>query len=110
MGGSGVNRGEVRWYAFRPPDKRRPVLILTRNSAINVLTSITVAPITSTIRHIPTEVVLTPGEDGVLMQSVVNLDNILTIPKAKLGGLVTVLSPQKMTAVERAIRFALGLS
>jgi mRNA interferase MazF len=104
-----VNRGEVRWYTFHPPDKRRPVLILTRNSAIHVLTGITVAPITSTIRHIPTEVVLTPEDDGVLIQSAVSLDNILTVPKAKLGGLVAVLSRPKMAAVARAIRFALEL-
>lgn len=109
MGGCSVNRGEVRWYSFRPPDKRRPVLVLTRDSALKILTGITIAPITSTIRHIPTEVVLTPNEDGVLVESAVNLDNIQTIPKAKVGGLIAVLSPEKMTAVERALCFALGI-
>jgi len=104
-----VNRGEVRWYTFRPPDKRRPVLVLTRDSALDVLTGIIIAPITSTIRDIPTEVVLTPDEDGILMESAVNLDNLQTIPKANLGGLITVLSPDKMAAVERAICFALGM-
>jgi len=104
-----VNRGEVRWYTFRPPDKRRPVLILTRNSALEVLTGVTIAPITSTIRHIPTEVVLTPAEDGILTESAVNLDNLQTIPKGNLGGLITILSPDKMEAVERAVGFALGM-
>ncbi len=104
-----MNRGEVRWYTFRPPNKRRPVLILTRDSAVAVLTGITIAPITSTIRHIPTEVVLTPTEDGILTESAINLDNLQTIPKAKLGGLITVLSPRKIAAVERAICFALGM-
>ena len=104
-----MNRGEVRWYTFRPPDKRRPVLILTRDSAVAALTGITIAPITSAIRHIPTEVVLTPTEDGVLTESAVNLDNLQTIPKAKLSGLVTVLSPGKMEAVEPAVCFALGM-
>jgi mRNA interferase MazF len=75
---------------------------------MGVLTGITIAPVTSTIRHIPSEVMLTP-DDGILIQSAVNLDNILTVPKAKIGGLVTVLSPSKMAAVERAIRFALGI-
>jgi mRNA interferase MazF len=57
-----VNRGDVRWYTFNAPDKRRPVLILTRDSAIAVLNSVTVAPITSTIRSIPTEVILTEAD------------------------------------------------
>ena len=104
-----MNRGEVRWYTFRPPDKRRPVLILTRDSALDALTGITIAPITSTIRHIPTEVVLTPEEDGILTASAVNLDNLQTVPKANLGGLITILSPGKMEVVAHAICFALGM-
>jgi len=104
-----VKRGEVRWYTFRSPDKRRPVLILTRDSAIEVLTGVTIAPITSTIRDIPTEVTLTPAEDGILTESAVNLDNLQTIPKANLGGLITILSPEKMEAVENGICFAFGI-
>ncbi len=104
-----MNRGEVRWYTFRPPDKRRPVLILTRNSALDALTGITIAPITSTIRNIPTEVLLTPSEDGVVAESVINLDNLQTVPKAKVGGLITILSPAKVEAVEQAICFALRM-
>ena len=104
-----MNRGEVRWYTFRPPDKRRPVLVLTRDTALEVLTGVTIAPITNTIRSIPTEVVLMPDEDGVLAESAVNLDNLQTIPKSSLGGLIAILSPDKMEAVERAICFALGI-
>ncbi len=104
-----MKRGEVRWYTFRPPDKRRPVLILTRDSAIEVLTGITIAPITSTVRDIPTEVILTPAEDGILTESAVNLDNLQTISKANLGGLITMLSAAKMEAVENGICFALGI-
>jgi len=59
-----MKQGDVYWHTFRAPDKRRPVLILTRNSAITFLTGITVAPITTTIRGVPSEVVLTPGQDG----------------------------------------------
>jgi len=59
-----MNQGDVYWYTFRAPDKRRPVLILTRNSAVSYLTSVTVAQITTTIRGVPSEVVLTPAEDG----------------------------------------------
>jgi mRNA interferase MazF len=104
-----MNRGEVRWYTFQPPDKRRPVLILTRNSAIPYLTSVTVAPITSTIRNIPTEVFLSPEVDGVLNPCVVNLDNIQTIPKSKIGSLITHLLHARLEEVDQAISFALEL-
>ncbi len=66
-----MKRGEIRWYTFKAPDKRRPVLILTRNSAIGFLNSVTIAPITTTIRDIPTEVHLSPA-DGMLTECVVN--------------------------------------
>ena len=99
----------MRWYTFRSPDKRRPVLVLTRNSAIGFLTNITVAPITSTIRDIPSEALLTPHDDGVQMVCAVNLDNIQTVRKSGLGSLITTLSPLRMQEVERALCFALGM-
>jgi mRNA interferase MazF len=103
-----VKQGDIYWYKFRAPDKRRPVLILTRNSALPYLTGITVAKITTTIRGPASEVLLTPGEDGVLEECVVSTDNILTIPRAQLGDLITELSPERMRAVRAAIEFALG--
>lgn len=105
-----MRRGEVRWYTFDAPDKRRPVLILTRSSALNFLTGVTVAPITSTVRDIPTEVFLTPEDDGVLAPCAVNLDNLQTVPKSKLGALVATLSAERMAEVERALAFALGMT
>jgi mRNA interferase MazF len=102
-----MKQGEVRWYPFESPDKRRPVLILTRNSAIGFLHALTVAPITTTIRDIPTEVCLT-REDGMPSDCAVNLDNIQTVPKSKLGPLIARLSPERMGEVQRAISFALG--
>jgi len=104
-----MRRGDVRWYAFAPPDKRRPVVILTRNSAIPLLTSIIVAPITSNVRDIPTEVLLSPEEDGVLAPSAVNLDNVQTVSKAKIGALIAVLPAERMIEVEQALAFALGM-
>src|SRR5215210_5636326 len=103
-----MNQGDVYWYTFRAPDKRRPVLILTRNSAIPFLTGITVAPLTTTIRGIPTEVPLTPAKDGVHADCVVNVDNIQTIQKAGLGTRLTHLSLDRMREVRTAIEFALG--
>jgi mRNA interferase MazF len=102
-----VTGGEVRWYTFKAPDKRRPVLILTRNSAINFLNSLTIAPITTTIRDIPSEVYLSPA-DGLLTECAANLDNIQTVPKAKIGQSIATLSSERMAEVRRAISFALG--
>ena len=104
-----MKRGEVRWYTFRAPDKRRPVLILTRNSAIAFLSGITVAPITSTIRDIPSETLLTPEEDSVPALCAVNLDNLQTVQKSGFGALITTLSPWRMTEVEQALCFALDV-
>lgn len=102
-----MTQGDVYWYTFKEPDKRRPVLILTRNSAIPVLTSLTVAPITTVIRSIPTEVSLGQA-DGLFTDCAVNLDNIQTVRKAKIGAFITRLSPDHMHSVRRAIEFALG--
>jgi mRNA interferase MazF len=103
-----VKRGDVRWYAFKPPDKRRPVLVLTRNSIIEYLNEVTVAPITSTVRNIASEVVL-GGEDGMPAECAVNLDHVQTVRKDRVGKLITALSREKLTEVRNAIRFALDL-
>ena len=102
-----MNQGDIYWYTFKEPDKRRPVLILTRNSAISFLSSITIAPLTSTIRDIPSEVVLTP-DDGVFNDCAVNLDNIQTVQRSKIGAFISALSPERMKEVLKAIEFALG--
>lgn len=102
-----MKHGDVFYYEFQPPDKRRPVVILTRTSALSFLHSVTVAPITSTIRGIPTEVVLTPAE-GFANDSAINVDNIQTVPEAKLTTYLTHLTPAKLQALHQAISFALG--
>ena len=103
-----MRRGEVRWYTFSAPDKRRPVLILTRDSAISYLNALTVAPITSPVRDIPSEVLLT-REDGLEINCAANMDNLQTVPKDKLGSLVATLSGGRMAEVNQAVAFALGL-
>ncbi len=70
-----MRRGEVRWYKFPQPNKRRPGVILTRDSALAFLGEVTVAPITSTIRDIPTEVARTQVE-GMPRDCAINLDHI----------------------------------
>ena len=101
-------RGEIWWAELPPPIGRRPVLLLSRDAAYSVRTSVTTAVITRTIRDIPVEVVLGQG-DGMPVKCVVNLDNIITIPKARLIERITTLSTEKMTAVVKAITFALDL-
>ena len=103
-----MKRGEVRWYKFQQPDKKRPVLILTRDSAFEFLGEVTVAPITSTVRSIPSEVALTK-EDGVFRDCAANFDHIQTVARGKLGALITTLSRKKMLEARSAIEFALGL-
>lgn len=102
-----MKRGEIRWYTFKAPDKRRPVLVLTRNTSIGVLNALTVAPITSTIRGIPSEVLL-DQDDGLLNECVANLHSLQTVPKSNLNGVIATLSQDRMREIERAISFSLG--
>lgn len=92
---------------FKRPDKKRPVLVLTRTSILGYLGSVTVAPITSTVRDIPSEVLLT-CDDGLKKECVVNLDHVQTVSKDKLGALITTLTSEKMRSVKKALLFALG--
>jgi mRNA interferase MazF len=103
-----MEKGEIRWYKFSNPDKKRPVAILTRTTALEYLGEITVAPITSTVRHIPSEVLLT-GEDGMPRNCAINLDHIQTVSKGKIGPLIAVLSPRKLSDLKTALRFVFGL-
>jgi mRNA interferase MazF len=104
-----VNRGEVWMYEFSPPDKRRPVLVLTRHDAIALLHTVIVAPITSTIRGAPSEVVVGIDE-GLKRDSAVNLDHVQTVDQSLLKRCLGSLSAAKMTAVCRALVIATGCS
>ncbi|MDT8450573.1 MAG: type II toxin-antitoxin system PemK/MazF family toxin [Wenzhouxiangellaceae bacterium] len=103
-----MRRGEVRWYRFGRPDKKRPVLVLTRDSALDYLGEVTIAPMTTTIRDIPSDVRLGP-EDGVPRHCAVNCDHLQTVSKARLGKLVTRLPADRMKEVSHAVTFALDL-
>jgi mRNA interferase MazF len=100
-----VTRGEIWTHEFRKPDKRRPVLVLSRPEAIDVLHTAMVAPITSTIRGIPSEVVVGSAE-GLKHDSAVNLDHVQTVEQARLIKYVGRLAPEKMRAVCRALAIA----
>ena len=103
-----MKRGEIRWYKFQKPDKKRPVLILTRNSVLEYLGEVTIVPITSTIRDIPSEVYLSPY-DGLPQECAINCDHIQTVSKGRIGSLITTLSSDKLKQVSNAIHFALDL-
>lgn len=103
-----MKRGEIRWYKFHAPDKKRPVVILTRNSVLEYLGEVTVAPITTTIRGIPSEVVL-GKEEGLAKECAVNCDHLQTVFKSKLGALISSLSTEKLGEIARAVRFSLDI-
>jgi len=102
-----IARGDVRLYQFAPPDKKRPVVVLTRDSAIAYLATVTVVPITSTIRGVPSEVVLNE-QDGMKAPCAVNLHNAVTVSQARLGKRLAQLGPSRMGEICAALRFSAG--
>ena len=103
----GVNRGEIWLHTFAPPDKRRPVVVLSRQGAIPLLSSAIVAPITSAIRGLPSEVPVGIDE-GLKHDSAVNLDHVQTVEQKHLRTFVGSLSAEKMDQVCRALAVATG--
>ena len=83
------------------------MLVLTRASALGYLSRVTVAPITSAIRGVPSEVVLGP-DDGMKQPCAVNLHGLVTVGKQGLGRRLAQLSPARMLEVCAALAFALG--
>jgi mRNA interferase MazF len=102
-----VNRGEIWLFEFAPPDKRRPVLVLSRQEVIPLLSTVMVAPITSTIRGAPSEVVVGIDE-GLKHDSAVNLDHVQTVEKSRLRRFVGSLPRDRMRQVCRALAIASG--
>ena len=102
-----MNRGDIRWYRFSRPDKKRPVLVLTRTPALEFLSEVTVAPITTTVRDIPTEVALNE-DDGLPRRCAINLDHVQTVDRGRIGARITALDRRRMVEVRRALLFALG--
>ena len=102
-----MRRGEIRWYTFRLPDKRRPVLILTRNEVIERLNEIIVAPATRTIRGLLTEVVLTM-EDGMPAACALNFDHVALGQRSRIGPVVCSLPETRWAEVRRALLVACG--
>lgn len=104
---SRVARGDVRLYEFAASDKRRPVVVLTRDSALGYLATVTVAPVSSTMRGVPSEVVLDEN-DGMKTACAVNLHNVITVSQTRLGRRVARLSSARMSEICAAACFSLG--
>ncbi|MFN0116804.1 MAG: type II toxin-antitoxin system PemK/MazF family toxin [Elusimicrobiota bacterium] len=104
-----MKRGDIWWAELSEPLGRRPVVLISRNLAIQVREAVTVAQITTVVRDIPVEVKLNK-QDGMPKDCAINCDVLLTIPKKMLLNFVTSLSPQKKKDLEKALKFALGLS
>ena len=104
-----MKRGEVRWDRFARPDKNRPVGILTRDAIIPHIGEVTVAPVTSAVRDIPSEVLL-DETDGLPRECAVNCDHMQTVSKVKIGSLIATLSPAKLRELRGAIAFAIALN
>ena len=102
-----VNRGDLWFYQFGAPDRRRPVLVLTRDEVANRLSTVAVAPVTSTIRGIRSEVRVGVAE-GLKHDSVVNLDLVQTVPRADLHRWIGRLGSGRMFEVCRALNVAFG--
>jgi mRNA interferase MazF len=104
-----LNRGEIRWYTFRPPDKRRPVLILTRTEIIERINEVIVVPATRTIRGISSEVVLSE-DDGMPTTCALNCDHVSLAQRSRIGGVLCVLPEAKWPEIRRALLIACGFS
>ena len=102
-----VARGDIRLFRFARPDKQRPVVVLTRASIVDHLARVTVAPLTSTIRGVASEVAL-GTEDGLKQPCAINLHNIVTVPKEGLGRRVAQLNDRRLDQICAAIAYALG--
>jgi len=104
-----VKRGEIRWYTFRLPDKRRPVLILTRDDVLDRLNEIIVVPATRTIRGLSTEVVLTP-EEGMPTACALNFDHVALAQRDRIGAVLCDLPSSRWRDVRRALLIACGFA
>lgn len=102
-----MNRGEIRWCHFRPPDKKRPVLIVSRDEVAEKLNEVIVVPITRTVRGLATEVILQES-DGMPNVCALNFDHISIVQREQLGARIGFLPAAKWEDVRRALLAACG--
>lgn len=107
LGERELKRGEIRWYTFHHPDKRRPVLILSRDEVIDRLNEIIVVPVTRTIRGLRTELILTP-DDGMPVACALNFDHVSLAQRERIGAILCHLPPPRWQQVRQALLLACG--
>ena len=107
LGEREVRRGEIRWYTFRQPDKRRPVMILTRSEILDQMNEVIVVPVTRTIRGLATEVILTEN-DGLPVTCALNFDHIALAQNDKIGATLSTLPEGRWSEVRTALLVACG--
>ena len=100
-------RGEV-WWCELPEIGRRPVVVLSRDAAIPRLRRALIGPCTTTVRDIPSEVVLDAGDDPVPRTSVVNLDSVESVSLATLVERLGRLSDERMQQICKALEIAVA--
>ena len=103
-----MKRGEVWWAQLAIPAGRRPVVLVSRNAAYLIKASVTVAEVSTVVRVIPSEVAL-GTRDGMPRPCVINADNLVTIPRTLLESRITSLGAAKLTQLDAALAFSLGL-
>lgn len=103
----GLSRGEIWFYRFDKPDKRRPVVIISRQEVIPLIRTVTVAPITTAIRGAPSEVIVGTDE-GLKKPSAINLDHVQTVSQSKLERYVGSLSQAKLHELCKRLAIAVG--
>lgn len=104
---SGIKRGDIRLYQFAAPEKKGPVVVLTRDSAVLYLSAVTVALITTAIPGVPSEVLLT-ADGGMKTHCAINLHNLVTVAENRLGKRIGQLGALRIAEVCAALRFSLG--
>lgn len=102
-----MKRGEIRWYTFRLPDKRRPVLVLTRDDVIDRLDEIIVVPATRTIRGLKAEIILTE-DDGMPLACALNFDHVSLAQRNRIGAVLCRLAETRWSEVRQALLIACG--
>ncbi|MBI5498630.1 MAG: type II toxin-antitoxin system PemK/MazF family toxin [Deltaproteobacteria bacterium] len=102
-----MTRGDIRWYSFRRPDKRRPVLILARDDVLEVVGEVIVVPATRTIRGLSSEVAL-GLDDGMPVECVLNFDHLTLARRERIGELICPLPPRRWDDIRAALLVACG--
>ena len=102
-----VRRGDIRMFRFRAPDKERPVVVLTRDDIIPFLNAVMVAPVTTSIRDVATQVALDESH-GLRAPSTAKLESVMTVPRSGLGRWIGRLGQKEMSDICEALQIATG--